>query len=88
MHQETEYNTSMTYAQYQAAVEAQMELSNLSIKSGSALERDLQWVNSLVSRWHLAIEDLNQEMPLQDEAEIERFEARFMTGDWSELRSI
>ena len=79
----------MTYAQYQAAVEAQMELSSLSIKPGSALERDLQWVNSLVSQWHLAIEDHNQEMPLEDEAEIARFEARFMTGpDWCELRSI
>ena len=79
----------MTYAQYQAAVEAQMELSSLSIKPGSALEQDLQWVNSLVSQWHLAIEDHNQEMPLEDEAEIARFEARFMTGpDWCELRSI
>lgn len=79
----------MTYAQYQAAVEAQMELSSLSIKPGSALERDLQWVNSLVSQWHLAIEDHNQEMPLEDEADIARFEARFMTGpDWCELRSI
>ena len=79
----------MTYAQYQAAVEAQMELSSLSIKPGSALERDLQWVNSLVSQWHLAVEDHNQEMPLEDEAEIARFEARFMTGpDWCELRSI
>jgi hypothetical protein len=79
----------MTYTQYQAAVEAQMELSNLSIEPGSALERDLQWVNSLVSQWHLAIEDHNQEMPLEGEAEIARFEERFMTGpDWCELRSI
>ncbi len=63
----------MTYAQYQAAVEAQMELCNLRIKPGSALERDMQWVNSLVSQWYMVIDGHNQEMPLEDEVEIARF---------------